>query len=333
MGWQDLIAEKEELVLPWTGGREVFCRNRSWKIEGRFPHEFDWFRFQIDGGRKTNLLGQAELDPSFEEGHPLVKGYLVGNRLIPDNARVTPEPEKFIDQTIEVFIPERGLERFTRAVVVRLPNGHHVYVRQEFPLGPESEVQEAYQNRKDSVNGIPGVTPALDLAFRFVSRERILTEARAVELERIRVEEEAKRAKEERFKEALKNAGTGAGRRSLALVDFDAAARAALAISGAEFVDSRDSYNRGEKVVQYRFMGYSLECTVNCNTLGIIDSGICLTNERTGEKGDDRFSLESLPAVVACAVREHKLVIYRHGDGYNGRANNYDNLDGDYEDD
>lgn len=332
MNWQDLVSDKEELVLPWTGGREVFRRNRSWKIEGRVPREFDWFRFQIDGGRKTTLLGPGELDPGFEEGHPTVKGYLVGNRLIPDNARVTPEPEKFIDQTIEVFIPERGLERFTRAVVVRLTNGNHVYVRQEFPQGPEGEVQEAYQNRKDSVDNIPGVTPALDLAFRFVSRERILAEARAIELEKIRVAEEAKRAKEEKFREALKQAGTGSGRRALALVDFNAAAKAALAISGAEFLDSRDSYNRGEKVVQYRFLGYSLECVVQSSTLGIIDSGICLTNERTGEKGDHLLSLESLPGVVKEAVDGHKLVVYRHGDGHNRRANHYDEYDGDYDD-
>ena len=318
MSWKDLLSDKVEIVLPWTGGRSVSCRSREWCIRGKNPREYGWFRFSVSGGRDATLLGPTDLDPGFEEGHPHVAGFIIGNRLIPDGARVTPDPDHFIDQTLEVYIAERGLERFSRAVAVRLTNGNYVYVRQEFPQGPEQAVLEAYQDRKDSVDDIPGVTPALDLAFRFVSRERILSEARAKELERLRLEEEKKMEAEARFREALKNAGTGAGRRHLATHDFDAAARAALALSGAELLETVDAYNKDERIVRYRFMNQRLECVVNRHTLRITDSGICLGHG--AEKGDTFFTLESLPTVVAEAIRGHKLVVYRHGDGHNDRA-------------
>ncbi|MFA6234308.1 MAG: hypothetical protein WC824_09050, partial [Bacteroidota bacterium] len=208
--WRDLLSEKVEITLPWTGGRSVSCRDRSWNIQGKTPREFGWYRFQIDGGRVATLLGPTDADPGFGEGCTPIKGFLVGNRLIPDNARVDPDPNKIADQTLEVFLSERGLERFTRAVIVRLTCGHHVYISQEFPQGPENAVLEAYQDRKVSVDDIPGVSPALDLAFRFVTQERVKAEERARELERIRIEEEKKLVAAEQLKEALKSIGTGA---------------------------------------------------------------------------------------------------------------------------
>lgn len=304
MSWRDLLSDKIELVLPWTGGRTVSCRDREWRIEGKLPREFGWFRFSTDGGRNATLLEPSDPDPGFEEGHPVIKGFLVGNRLIPDTARVVPDPSRIAEQTQEVFIVERGLERFTRAVTVRVTNGNLVYIRQEFPQGPEQAVLEAYQDRKTSVDDIPGVTPALDLAFRFITMERAMAEERVREAERVR-----------RLKEAMKSIGTGAGRRALAKQDFDAAARAALAITGAEFLESLDAYNKGERIVRYRFQGRRLECVVNRDTLRVTDSGICLTDPSTGEKGDTYFTLESLPTVVAEAIRDHKLVVYRHGGG------------------
>lgn len=317
--WRSLLSDKVELVLPWTGGKTVSCRDRSWRIEGRLPREYGWFRFSTDGGRGATLLGPADPDAGFEEGHSAIKGFLVGNRLIPDTARVTPDPEHLLDQTLEVFIVERGLERFARAVVVRVTNGNCVYIRQEFPQGPEQAVIEAYQDRKASVDDIPGVTPGLDLAFRFISRERTLAEERAKEIERLRIEEEKKLAHEERLREALKSAGTGAGRRHLAIQDFDAAARAALLISGAELIETLDAYDKDQKIVRYRFMNQRLECVVDKRTLRVTDSGICLTDHDTREKGDTYFTLESLPVVVAEAIRGRKLVVYRHGDGGNNR--------------
>jgi hypothetical protein len=186
---------------------------------------------------------------------------------------------------------------------------------QEFPQGPEAEVQVAYQDRKESVDHVAGVTPALDLAFRWVSRQRLLAEEREREMERIRQEEERKRVAEEKLRQAMKDAGTGAGRRALAQRDFTAAAKAALALTGAELLDARPSYNRREMVVQYRFRNRRLECVVDKDTMRVVDSGICLQDHRTGVKGDTRFTLESLPTVIGEAMRTGKLVVYRHVDG------------------
>jgi hypothetical protein len=247
---------------------------------------------------------------------------LVGDRIILDDARVDPDPAKLIDQTLSVFLVERGLERFVRASAAQTRGGL-VYVAQEFPQGPETEVQMAYQDRKDSVAHVAGVTPALDLAFRWVSYQRLAAEEREREMERIRVEEERKQVEAERLKQAMKDMGTGAGRRALAQRDFSAAAKAALRLTGAELLDARPSYNKREMVVQYRFQNRRLECVVDRDTLRVVDSGICLT-DHNGVKGDTRFTLESLPGVVAEAIRGGKLVVYRHVDGDRGYDDDWD---------
>jgi hypothetical protein len=65
-------------------------------------------------------------------------------------------------------------------------------------------------------------------------------------------------------------------------------------------------------VVQFRFQGQAFECVVEADTLRIVDSGICLVDHGTGERGDNYFTLESLPAVIEQANREQRLVIFRH---------------------
>jgi hypothetical protein len=105
----------------------------------------------------------------------------------------------------------------------------------------------------------------------------------------------------------------------LAKEDFEAAARAALAVGGAEYLDHRKAVQRNEMIVRFRFLRRRFECTCDHNTLQIIDSGICLTAHGDDEfadgiKGDSFFSLESLPSVIAEADREEKLVVYRHVD-------------------
>jgi len=318
MGWQDLLVpDSDKRSLPWTGGRQVHERERTWTIHGKLPDEHGWYIFSVSGGRKAELNSEGDRPCDFGDGHKLVKGYLVGDRIIPDDARVDPDPTKLIEQTAPVHIVEPGLDRFARASVA-VTRGGLVYVGQEFPQGAEAAVQMAYQDRKDSVDHVSGVTPALDLAFRWVSRQRLLAEEREREMERIRLDEERKRAEAERMRQAMKDAGTGAGRRALAQRDFNAAAKAALKLTGAELLDARPSYNKREMVVQYRFRNRRLECVVDKDTMRVVDSGICLQDHHTGVKGDTRFTLESLPTVVGEAIQTGKLVVYRHVDGDRG---------------
>lgn len=318
MGWQDLLSSDGgcEKVLPWIGGKQLYNRDETWIINGELPVEHGWYVFKVYNNRKAELKSVSDPDPNFEENQKTVKGYLVGDRLIPDNVRVDPDPDKLIDQTHLVFLVEPGLDRFARAVVVQTHSGF-IYSRQEFPQGPEAAVLIAYQDRKESIDHIVGITPALDLAFRWVSRERILAEEYQKEYNR-RIAEEEKRQKEaNRIREIMKSIGTGLGRRNLAEHDFDAAAKVALQLSGAEFLDSRKSYMKNDMIVQYRFRNRRFECVVNKKTLQIVDSGICLNDHRTGETGDTYFTLESLPGVVGEAIDKGKLVVYRHiGDDY-----------------
>ena len=311
MGWQDLLASGGDRVLPWLGGRQIHNKDRTWAIQGRLPPEFGWYTFDTSSGRRARLKGEAECDLSYEDGQQLVRGVLIGDRIIRDNARVDPDPDKLIEQTEPVFCVERGLDRFTRAVAVQDKEGRLVYMRMEWPTGPEADVLAAFQDRKDSVSDIPNVTPPLDLAFRWISYQRAEAEARVAELERLRKEEEAKLAEAERVRRLMKQTGTAEGRRALAVQDFPAAARAALLVAGAELLDVRDGRNRGEKVVQYRFRNRRLECVVDARTMRILDSGVCL-NDHRGTKGDTWFTLESLPGVIGEAIDRHKLVVYHH---------------------
>jgi len=98
-------------------------------------------------------------------------------------------------------------------------------------------------------------------------------------------------------------------------VDFAEAARAALAVGGAEYLDHRRSARRGEVVVRFRLAQRRYECTCDQESLRIIDAGICLIDHATGERGDTYFTLESLPAVILQAEREGRLVVFRHVDG------------------
>jgi len=294
--------------MPWLGGRKVHKRGRTWRVTGELPREFGWYEFELTGGRTASSWVHCHPDADYANGRVLTKGYVIGDRFIPENARVDPDPNKFVDQTVPIFLVETGLDRFSFVQGAFDEEHRLIYTQQLFPQPMDEQARWAFVERKESLGDIKGVTPALDLAFRFAYQQRKLLEERRAELEQQRLERE-------RAEEARRNMGTGLGRRTLARQDFEAAAKAALKVSGAEYLDSRPGYTREEMVVQYRFENRRLECVVNCHTLRVIDSGICLTSSSTGEKGDTYFTLESLPAVVRQAIQLHKLVIYRHVDG------------------
>jgi hypothetical protein len=308
MGWRDLITTKEETTtLPWTGGRSLHSASRTFKL-GKRPRDFGWYTFEIEGNKAKD---PKPADPAPELLKSSVKGYLVGDHLVPDDTRIDPDPGKIVDYSEKVFLLPEELDRFSRVRAGRIyPEGPLIFLEQEFPLGPEDEVMEAFFDKKETVSDIRDVVPALDAAFRMETYQREQAEIRRIELARLRAEEEARRAKEERRKELLEKLGDGAGRRALAQEDFGEAARAALTVGGAQYLDHRKG-RRGEWVFNYRVGGERLECVCDTN-LQIIDAGVCLVNHTTNEKGDTYFTLESLPAVIRQAIREGKLVVWRH---------------------
>ncbi len=312
MLWNQLISQTEELVLPWMGGQTLHSQNRRWSLTNS-PPEHGWHRFRIDGSRRAAWICEDFAPPEPLPNLPLLRGYLVGDRLICDDATVTPDPAKAFQQSEKVWLLDHTLERFTRILAARHRSNHLVYVRQEFPLGPEADVLTAWQDRRPDVANIPGVTPALDLTFRWLTHQRILADARRERMER----ELARQAEAEARREAEAQAAAKYIKEQQTIYtkrvrDFEGAARAALSVSGAELLDHRPAQQKTEAVVQFRFQQQRFECVVNRQTLQIIDAGICLMNHATDERGDSYFTLESLPAVIHEAMRRGVLVVFRH---------------------
>lgn len=318
MSWRDLVqTQGETLTTPWLGGRSLRAGSRHWSIEGRLPEEHGWAKFSIQA-RKARFVESCEA-PVEGLGHRVV-GYLVGDRIVPADVRVDPDPKNIVAASERVHLIAPGLDRFVCVSAGRVSeDGPLVFIQQEMPLGPENEVQTAFLDDKDSVVAIAGVTPALDAAFRMERWQRVEAERRRLELEEQRRKEAEERAREARRQELRERLGDGASRREMAAHDFQEAARAALGVGGATYLDHRGAVRRGEMVVRFRLDGRRFECTCDL-ALQIIDAGICLVahhgdrNFRAGTKGDAFFSLESLPSVIREADRKGKLVVFRHVD-------------------
>lgn len=321
MSWKDLLQSGDEsVVAPWTGGRTVRLGVRTWRVEGRLPRDHGWNRFKV---RARIAAFDGPADPDHGLFTSRVSGYLVGDRIVPDGSFVDPDPGKVIGSSERVHLLEPGIDRFARVTAGRLHDGGPlIYEGPDMPLGPEEAVLNAFLNRRESVAGIAGVTPALDAAFRMETWQRAETERRRAELERLRREEEERLAREERRRRVIEQLGDGAGRRAVAAEDFGAGARAALAIGGAELLDHTPAHRQGEMVVTFRFEGRQYQCVCD-RSLHIVDAGICLTDHRTGVKGDDLFTLESLPSVIKQADEEGKLYVLRHVGDYDEEEDYY----------
>ena len=176
MVWRDLLQQKDEvLTSPWVGGRSLRSRGRTWTIRGKLPKEHGWHEFSLDG-RKARWAGEAPETPS-EALQDSVMGYLVGDRLVPDGVRVEAKPDKLVQSSERVHLIELGLDRFVRVSAGRpCEDGPLIYKGQEFPLGPEDEVLQAFLDAKKNTKHIAGVAPALDVAFRFETWRRVEAE-------------------------------------------------------------------------------------------------------------------------------------------------------------
>lgn len=314
MSWQDLLQkENETIVLPWVGLIHIRIQNRSFIIKGKLPQEIGWYKFKINKSKFLNLIEQSNPDTSIFK--KIITGYLIGNRLIPDDVRVDPNPENTVFKSPIVDLVEPGLDKFVRiSAGIYTDERHLIYDSLQMPFGPEEEVLHAFQDGLTSINHIKGITPALDAAFQMEVWRSAEAKKRREELERQRREEQECLEREERRQQIIKQIGSAEGRRAMAAIDFEEAARAALIVGGAEYIEHHKAYQRGEMVVRFRLMRRRFECVCDERTLRIIDSGICLTDHNTGEKHDQYLTLESLPSVIQEAMDTEQLVIYRHAD-------------------
>lgn len=322
MGWQDLLqVEGEKVVLPWVGGKSLVSAERRWSLERR-PPEPGWHTFLISG-RKARWEAAAEPQEDLLQGEDT--GYLAGDRFVSDSVQANVTLEQIPLYSTPIYLFEPGLGRFTRVVAGRVtPDGPLYFKSLGMPLGPEEEVTQAFLDRAETLSRVRGVPPSLDVVFRLETWRRADMARRRAEAERLRKAEEERQQREEQRRQLVETLGDAQSRRKMALVDFGEAAKAALVVGGATYLDHRDSYHRNEVVVQFSFLNRRFECTCDRATLRIIDAGICLTDHRTGEKGDTYFTLESLPGVIREADSLRKLVVFRHVG---------DDRDEDYDDD
>lgn len=311
MSWRSLLQPACEVITaPWIGGRTIQTFNgRSWRIEGNLPAEHGWYVFDVSARKAVNP--RKAMDPvTLNESQT---GYLVGDRFVTDSVRPELDPSKLARNFERVHLIEEGLERFSRVRVGRFHQGGPLlYEGQEMPFGPEMEVLDTFLDEGESVDHVANVPPALDAAFRFETWRRKEAQKRREEEDKRRQEKAERLAKEQRRQEMAERLGDGAGRREMAPVDFAAAARAALAIGGATYLDHRVIYRDHEMAVTFRMDGSRYQCTCDVNTLRVIDAGVCLTDECSGERGDSYFTLESLPGVIRQAIKENVLVVFRH---------------------
>jgi hypothetical protein len=298
MSWQDLLQSAEDtIVLPWCGESKITDGRRYWKVSRR-PPEFGWYEFTI-AGRNVSYKNPANLDDSiFVETK---SGYLIGDRLIKDDVVAFSNPKDIRGES--VFLIESGLDKFSRVKVGRVnESSPWIFLCIDFGFGCEPEVLSAYLDRQ-SIKDIKGVPSSLAAVFNI---ENWLRD----EADRLQREIEAREAAERAREAALRAMGTSAGRRDLARYDFRQAATSALAVSGAEYIDHRmDHYNN--YIVRYRLRNRRFESVVTQN-LSVLEAGICLTDEETGDKGDTFFTLESLPFVIMEAIDTGVLVVFRH---------------------
>lgn len=351
MGWADLLGESETVIAPWLGGRRIVSGVRQWTIDGRLPPEHGWYTFTVTGGRKAKVGEPAMADPELFEKSAQVRGYLIGNRLVADDTDFERDSARIIGKTRVVYLLEPGLERFAR-VLCAVHDERLVYLQPEFPLGPEPDVIQAFEDRVRTLDSIAEVTPALHMAFRWQSwwrdeqdrqvreeEERIRREEqaqiRAEEAERRRIEEareaerEAERqrvatqAAERRFqREQRRNRGRnrghnrgygggGSGGSNWGGAQVRRQAQRVLSAAGAELLDWGTARGANQATVRFRFLGHRFRSVVRLPGLQVVEAGICLTDARTGERGDDRFTLASLPGVIQQAHRQGMLVILR----------------------
>jgi len=317
MVWQALLKPEvgqERFVAPWFGQKQILSpKGRCFSLKGRRPREHGWYFFEITKPKIVRcVLGEEASAPDgWGESERRVQGYAVGDRLILDSIGFVNDPSKIIEHSRSVYFLDPGLDRFSRVSAVEYESGDLLFYQQEFPLGPESLALDAFLDGREDLSGIKEVTPALHFSFLFERWVQEEQRARIRILEEHRLEQERLLREAEMRAEIERSVGDGASRRAMALVDFEAAAGAALRLSGAELLDVRDGY-RGEKTIRFRYRERRFCSVINGTTLEVIDSGICLV-------GNDRlFTLESLPSVIGMAMDEGVLHVFRRVDDYYG---------------
>jgi hypothetical protein len=336
MDYRKYLGKKEELVLPYLGGSRIFAPGRALRLKqdaAELPA--GWYAFEVSG---REVLGNApaEPQPSLIEKLPVVRGHLLGKRLVTDGARV---------EDVYLFGAEEP-ELFAPAACRRWHSGELLFDRTELETEAEGAVRSAFLEDR-TLAGVKGVPATLRAAFAYAVAERLAKELRIpispAEI-RARVADVAERG-EVAVNEALTRLEAERRARAAVLEERmrDAAVLERLAVQRAQSRVAREADERrrqarrrgaapeeiarlrveealdnaGARMLTYRrldaaqvevgwrFEGERFISVINPETLQVIDSGICLAGE------DSLVTIDSLPGVVREAITDGVLVITR----------------------
>jgi hypothetical protein len=307
-----LGAETQTAVLPYVGGPFVDGVDRRFKAVG--ATEPGYWRFEITG-RTARAVERA--DPPALDDLPAVRGYWVAGYLVGERA---------VARRLSILPADEPL-RFTPVIARRWPGGALLYESEDLETGVEDRVRAVFDagtapSNGGGVAGIPGVPAALRAAYGYAVMLRVSTALRVpmrpVQLrwhigelvamgdaaaERILSAAQERRAAEPNHVEAWRAARTDARLRPRSARER-ALDRAATALAGAGAVLRDSRWLSGDLLeVRYDFLDDRFVTVVDGETLRVVDAGICLA-------GHDRdLTLESLPGVIAEAVRTYRLEI------------------------
>jgi hypothetical protein len=311
--FRGFLAPKEPVVLPYFGGTRVDAQDRRLHVKDDLAP--GWWRFRIEGRRAVPMEATAPADLG---ALPVVRGHWIDGWIVVDGR-----------QLVRIALPpDDEPAPLARVTARRWYSGDHLFDALEFEDEAELSARRALEERLP-IGALRGVVPSLRVAFGValgsaIARELSVTTSvrelvpravaiadrgrdgvrewfEAVEAERRRAEEEARRQAEAlRLEEAAGTARAVARHR-------DPVQRADDALDGARArMLSCTRRERGTQLdVTYEVDGTRIISLVRADTLQVIDPGICLSGAHRV------LTLDAMPSVVREAIEENHLNITR----------------------
>jgi len=310
--YRRFLQQSEEMVLPYIGGPFVDAPDRRLRASGATAP--GWWRFEVSG-RTAKAVEPA--DPPDLNDLPAVRGYWVAGYLVGERA---------VAYRLALG-PEAHPMRFAPVIARRWPGGALLFDTEDFETGVEDQVRAIFEQGTEhgangSLTAISGVPAALRAAFGYAVMLRVATAlsvpVRPVQLRwhigelvamgdaaalRILTAAQERRAAEPDPVEQWRAQRVDARLRPASSREWQLdRAEAALRGAGAVLRDSR--WLSGDLLeVRYDFMDDRFVTVVDGESLRVVDAGICLAGH------DRQVTLESLPGVIAEAVRTFQLEI------------------------
>lgn len=312
------------MVAPYLAGPSIDAPNRRLKLSTR-PEKPGWYEWELKGRIAT---AKAEISPPELSTLPRVRGFLLRDRLVEENARTEPLH----------LMPEEEPPRFSPISARRWHGGALLFDSIDFESEAEGRVREALATGAP-LSTIKSVPAPLRAAYAYAVTEQVArrlgvpvapselrrhvgriadggaAQAEAVLRDLIAEREQTEREMAElraRLVAAQLRADVQAARdqrvqqRQQRRVTAEDRAWEALEKAGATFESSRHVREHELEVV-FGFMGERFISLVDEDTLQVLDSGICLGHP----PADEQLTLDSLPAVIREAIDTDRLVILR----------------------